>query len=144
MASNQPKTSSKYVTLVSSDGFEFVVLREAACVSGAIRRMLDGGKFPLALVARKAQELTLHYREMGRGRIWHLQIWGDQVRYVSIIYIIEKDSDIDEEQFRRLLKRREPSQTAKLSGMILLLNADTDPLSQLSEVVTLDVGFFYT
>ncbi len=32
---------SKYVTLVSYDGFEFVVLREAACVSGAIRRMLD-------------------------------------------------------------------------------------------------------
>jgi transcription elongation factor B subunit 1 len=32
---------SKYVTLVSSDGFEFVVLREAACVSGAIKRMLD-------------------------------------------------------------------------------------------------------
>ncbi|KAI9744897.1 MAG: hypothetical protein M1818_001822 [Claussenomyces sp. TS43310] len=32
---------SKFVTLVSSDGFEFVVLREAACVSGAIRRMLD-------------------------------------------------------------------------------------------------------
>jgi transcription elongation factor B subunit 1 len=32
---------SKYVTLVSSDGFEFVILREAACVSGAIKRMLD-------------------------------------------------------------------------------------------------------
>lgn len=29
------------MTLVSSDGFEFVILREAACVSGAIRRMLD-------------------------------------------------------------------------------------------------------
>ncbi|KAB8293928.1 hypothetical protein MFRU_006g02940 [Monilinia fructicola] len=32
---------SKYVTLVSCDGFEFVVLREAACTSGAIKRMLD-------------------------------------------------------------------------------------------------------
>ena len=32
---------SKWVTLVSSDGFEFVVLRELACRSGAIRRMLD-------------------------------------------------------------------------------------------------------
>jgi len=32
---------SKYVTLVSSDGFEFVVLREAACISGAVKRMLD-------------------------------------------------------------------------------------------------------
>jgi len=32
---------SEYVTLVSSDGFEFVVRRSAACVSGFIRRMLD-------------------------------------------------------------------------------------------------------
>lgn len=32
---------TKYVTLISSDGFEFVVLRDAAVVSGAIRRMLD-------------------------------------------------------------------------------------------------------
>lgn len=31
---------SKYVTLISSDGFEFVVLRQAALLSGAIRRML--------------------------------------------------------------------------------------------------------
>ncbi|KAI1411232.1 POZ domain-containing protein [Hypoxylon sp. FL1857] len=32
---------TKYVTLVSSDGFEFVVLREAALVSPAIKGMLD-------------------------------------------------------------------------------------------------------
>ncbi|KAI9844941.1 MAG: hypothetical protein M1838_001973 [Thelocarpon superellum] len=32
---------SEYVTLVSSDGFEFVVRRSAANVSGALRRMLD-------------------------------------------------------------------------------------------------------
>ncbi|KAH6679540.1 putative Elongin-C [Halenospora varia] len=39
--SGETKALSKYVTLVSSDGFEFVVLREAACISGAIKRMLD-------------------------------------------------------------------------------------------------------
>ncbi|KAF7891906.1 hypothetical protein EAF00_008208 [Botryotinia globosa] len=32
---------SKYVTLVSCDGFEYVVLREAACTSVAIKKMLD-------------------------------------------------------------------------------------------------------
>ncbi|GKT47112.1 elongin-C [Colletotrichum spaethianum] len=34
-------TESKYVTLVSSDGYEFVVLREAAMISPAIKGMLD-------------------------------------------------------------------------------------------------------
>ncbi|KAF2227078.1 transcriptional elongation regulator Elc1/Elongin C [Elsinoe ampelina] len=32
---------SEYVTLVSSDGYEFVVQRSAAVISGAIKRMLD-------------------------------------------------------------------------------------------------------
>ena len=41
MTSHDTPGESKYVTLVSSDGFEFVILREAACKSGAIRRMLD-------------------------------------------------------------------------------------------------------
>ncbi|PNY28490.1 Elongin-C [Tolypocladium capitatum] len=38
MATTAP---SKYVTLVSTDGFEFVVLREAAMVSPIIKGMLD-------------------------------------------------------------------------------------------------------
>ncbi|KFY75007.1 hypothetical protein V499_05026 [Pseudogymnoascus sp. VKM F-103] len=41
MADSSEKQLSRWVTLVSYDGFEFVVLREAACISGAIRRMLD-------------------------------------------------------------------------------------------------------
>ncbi|KAL6719402.1 elongin C [Lecanora helva] len=32
---------SPYVTLVSSDDFEFIVTREAACVSGTIKQSLD-------------------------------------------------------------------------------------------------------
>jgi elongin-C len=32
---------SEYVTLVSNDGFEFKVRRDAACISDTIRRMLD-------------------------------------------------------------------------------------------------------
>lgn len=35
------QTPSKYVTLASGDGFEFVVLREAALVSPIIKGMLD-------------------------------------------------------------------------------------------------------
>ncbi|KAJ5102274.1 hypothetical protein NUU61_004496 [Penicillium alfredii] len=34
-------TQSEYVTLVSCDGFEFIIPRSAACISGTIRRMLD-------------------------------------------------------------------------------------------------------
>lgn len=33
--------AEEYVTLVSGDGFEFVVPRSTACVSGTIRRMLE-------------------------------------------------------------------------------------------------------
>ncbi|EME40911.1 hypothetical protein DOTSEDRAFT_74459 [Dothistroma septosporum NZE10] len=32
---------SDYVTLIASDGFSFVVRRSAACISDAIKRMLD-------------------------------------------------------------------------------------------------------
>ncbi|KAF2261931.1 POZ domain-containing protein [Lojkania enalia] len=32
---------SEYVTLVSSDGFEFKVLRSAACIAGTIKKALD-------------------------------------------------------------------------------------------------------
>ncbi|KAI2632166.1 POZ domain-containing protein [Hypoxylon sp. NC1633] len=42
MADNgSSSTPSKYITLVSSDGFEFVVLREAAILSPAIKSMVD-------------------------------------------------------------------------------------------------------
>lgn len=34
-------SDSKYVTLISSDDFSFVVQRSSACRSGAIKRMLD-------------------------------------------------------------------------------------------------------
>jgi transcription elongation factor B subunit 1 len=44
---------SKYITLVSADGFEFVVLREAAMISPIIKGMLDvRSQFAEALDAR--------------------------------------------------------------------------------------------
>ncbi|KAL7624140.1 elongin C [Parahypoxylon ruwenzoriense] len=39
--SSSSSSPGKYVTLVSSDGFEFVVLREATLVSSVIKGMLD-------------------------------------------------------------------------------------------------------
>lgn len=39
--SSSPPTPSEYVTLVSGDGFEFIIPRSTACVSGTIRRMLE-------------------------------------------------------------------------------------------------------
>jgi transcription elongation factor B subunit 1 len=35
------ETAQQWVTLVSSDGFEFLIQREAAVIAGTIRRMLD-------------------------------------------------------------------------------------------------------
>jgi len=37
---------SEYVTLVSNDGFEFVVGRESAYMAGTIKRMLDPTSTP--------------------------------------------------------------------------------------------------
>jgi elongin-C len=34
-------STSKYLTLISHDGFEFIVLREAAMISPFIKRMMD-------------------------------------------------------------------------------------------------------
>lgn len=39
MAEDQGKI--QYVTLVSRDGYEFIVRRSAACISGTISKMLD-------------------------------------------------------------------------------------------------------
>ncbi|KAH8906728.1 POZ domain-containing protein [Coniochaeta sp. PMI_546] len=43
-AQNGTSPARNYVTLVSKEGFEFVVLREATLVSPAIRSMLDPEK----------------------------------------------------------------------------------------------------
>ncbi|KAK7417687.1 elongin C [Neonectria magnoliae] len=48
------QTPSKYITLVSADGFEFVVLREAALVSPIIKGMLDVRKWSAAVEAAAA------------------------------------------------------------------------------------------
>ncbi|MCJ1251750.1 hypothetical protein MMC30_008987 [Trapelia coarctata] len=36
-----PAPPSEYVTLISNDGFGFIVRRDSACMAGAIKRMLD-------------------------------------------------------------------------------------------------------
>ena len=41
MSTGMIQEPSKYITLVSAGGFEFVVLREAALVSPIIKGMLD-------------------------------------------------------------------------------------------------------
>ncbi|MCJ1327083.1 hypothetical protein MMC10_003749 [Thelotrema lepadinum] len=47
-----PQTA-QFVTLVSSDDFEFIVPRPTACVAGAVRKMLDpGSAFAESLTGR--------------------------------------------------------------------------------------------
>ncbi|RYP04603.1 hypothetical protein DL764_004340 [Monosporascus ibericus] len=54
---------NRYITLISSDGFEFVVLRQAAFVSPAIRKMLDPkSQFSEARTGR------CHFEEIKFGR----------------------------------------------------------------------------
>lgn len=42
MADATPNTPSEYVKLISADGFEFVIHREAAMRAGTIKNMLVG------------------------------------------------------------------------------------------------------
>ena len=58
MAFNGPMaTSSPFVTLISSDGFEFHVRRSAACVSATIRRMLDPQSKPTTTLSTTGSDL---------------------------------------------------------------------------------------
>lgn len=57
----EDSTPAEYVTLVSSDGFEFVLPRSTACVSGTIRRMLDPASMSLALEELAVFSLTTSF-----------------------------------------------------------------------------------
>ena len=50
-------SAEEYVTLVSGDGFEFVIPRSTACVSGTIRRMLEPSSKSSSLISTKAKRL---------------------------------------------------------------------------------------
>ncbi|KAI9809160.1 MAG: hypothetical protein M1825_002450 [Sarcosagium campestre] len=59
---NKTDTKQKWVTLVSEDGWEFVIERRAACVSQLLRRMLDTrSNFAEAISGRCVLE-TIRYR----------------------------------------------------------------------------------
>lgn len=73
-------SQSAYVTLVSSDGFEFHIRRSAACISGTIRRMLDPSskatftvhsRFPHSLTIRRQLQRSLVRRMSPRRNQWH-------------------------------------------------------------------------
>ncbi|MCJ1275873.1 Transcription elongation factor B (SIII), polypeptide 1 (15kDa, elongin C) [Puttea exsequens] len=58
MTSISPSSSS-YVTILSTDGHEFVVARDAACVSDTIKRMLDSkSAFAEAITGRIQLDLS--------------------------------------------------------------------------------------
>lgn len=51
---------SEYVKLISSDGFEFIIHREAAMRSGTIKNMLSGaGTYSLAQSSPASQQSRL-------------------------------------------------------------------------------------
>ncbi|KAH7414557.1 BTB/POZ protein [Phaeosphaeria sp. MPI-PUGE-AT-0046c] len=49
------ESSSRYVTLVSNDGYEFKILRSAACIAGTIKKALD----PLSGFRETTQNLVV-------------------------------------------------------------------------------------
>lgn len=62
-------SSNEHVTLVSSDGFEFVIPHSTACVSGTIRRMLDpSSKSLLALEKNTNTKLRANLFALALGK----------------------------------------------------------------------------
>ncbi|CAG8684605.1 21971_t:CDS:2 [Cetraspora pellucida] len=52
-------STSEYVKLISSDGFEFIIQRNAALISGTIKNMLSSpGQF------MESEQNTIHFRDI--------------------------------------------------------------------------------
>ena len=92
-------SSSPYVTLISNDGFEFIISRDAACVAGTIKKMLDPNSMcphaPLRLCFHgHSTQPRLHQniynqsdtddiyddRSLRRGNFRPMHTWHDKVR----------------------------------------------------------------
>jgi hypothetical protein len=66
MADTEQIDAPDYVTLVSNDGFEFLVQRKSACLSGAIKRMLDPNSEFAFFSPSLLSTLTLSFRRLCR------------------------------------------------------------------------------
>ncbi|TVY87823.1 Elongin-C [Lachnellula willkommii] len=118
-SSSQSQAPSKYVTLISSDGFEFVVLREAACISGAIKRMLDPNSVDFLN-----------------------QPPGDVSSQRSSTYYLHLTSNIYKcEHRRRNIYAQNGRARVKAVDDYINKNLRTDPLSPQGKVVTLDDAY---
>lgn len=58
--------SQEYVTLVSGDGFEFVLPRSTACVSGTIRRMLEPSSTFPSISTLSSRATSANYSGLNR------------------------------------------------------------------------------
>ncbi|EEY15436.1 conserved hypothetical protein [Verticillium alfalfae VaMs.102] len=56
-------SENKYVTLVSGDGYEFVLLREAVMISPVIKGMLDPRSQFMEAVSGRCVFMEIRYRE---------------------------------------------------------------------------------
>jgi hypothetical protein len=63
--------STKYVTLVSNDGFEFKILRSAACIAGTIKKALDPLCKHLYLTCTPYHKLTIYLSRLQGKRGEH-------------------------------------------------------------------------
>ncbi|KAF9766514.1 hypothetical protein IL306_001078 [Fusarium sp. DS 682] len=71
---------SKYITLVSGDGFEFVVLRDAALVSPIIKGMLD-----LRSQFSEAKEARCVFQEMSISTLEELDADNDSINSAMVL-----------------------------------------------------------
>ncbi|KAG0361558.1 hypothetical protein BG005_007977 [Podila minutissima] len=74
-------TESEYVTLESSDGFQFVIHREAAMLSGTVKNMLSSsGQFT------ETTEGIIHFRDIKAVILEKVcQYWYYKARYLNSV-----------------------------------------------------------
>lgn len=82
--SNEKTTD--YVTLVSNDGYEFKLLRSAACIAGTIKRAMNPECKQICLRIREVYIFILYiagFQETARNRMEF-----PTIKYVTLVFTI--------------------------------------------------------
>jgi hypothetical protein len=80
---------TEYVTLVSNDGYEFKLLRSAACIAGTIKKALDPAcRNHIFNLFTQFRLLTVHYSRLPRNHTEPRRSTHDKVCPYTLHYTV--------------------------------------------------------